>query len=83
MNAYKIKTELGKDGTLLLEGLPFSSGQWVEVIVLDAEEPVTLQSTLTVKHPRTTPQDADYLAAVSATMTEWQSEADEIAYRDL
>lgn len=24
-----------------------------------------------------------YLAAVSATMTEWQSEADAIAYRDL
>ena len=82
MNAYKTKAELGKDGTLLLEGLPFSSGQWVEVIVLDVEEPVTTHET-TVQRSVTSPQDTDYLTAVSATLTEWQSEADEIAYRDL
>lgn len=82
MNAYKTKAELGKDGTLLLEGLPFSSGQWVEVIVLDVEEPVTTHET-TVQRSVTSSQDTDYLTAVSATLTEWQSEADEIAYRDL
>lgn len=35
MNAYKVEAMLTEDGTLVLEGLPFHSGDTVEIIVLE------------------------------------------------
>jgi hypothetical protein len=35
MNAYKIRSIVTADGTIVLKGLPFSIGKSVEVIVLD------------------------------------------------
>ena len=34
MNAHHIETTIVKDGTLVLEGLPFQAGDSVEVIIL-------------------------------------------------
>ncbi|MEL7070318.1 MAG: hypothetical protein AAGN15_16900 [Cyanobacteria bacterium J06581_3] len=34
MNAYKVEATLTQDGTFVLEGLPFRSGEDVEIIVL-------------------------------------------------
>ncbi len=34
MNAYKIKTVVTTDGTIILKGIPFSAGKSVEIIVL-------------------------------------------------
>jgi hypothetical protein len=35
MNAYKVRSIVMADGTIVLKGLPFSVGKSVEVIVLD------------------------------------------------
>jgi hypothetical protein len=35
MNAYKIRSIVTTDGSIVLKGLPFSVGKSVEVIVLD------------------------------------------------
>jgi hypothetical protein len=35
MNAYKIRSIVNADGTIVLKGIPFSIGNSVEVIVLD------------------------------------------------
>jgi hypothetical protein len=35
MNAYKIRSIVTADGSIVLKGLPFSVGKLVEVIVLD------------------------------------------------
>jgi hypothetical protein len=35
MNAYKIRSIVMADGSIVLKGLPFSAGKSVEVIVLD------------------------------------------------
>ncbi len=35
MNAYKIRSIVKADGSIILKGLPFSIGKSVEVIVLD------------------------------------------------
>jgi hypothetical protein len=35
MNAYKIRSIVTADGSLILKGIPFSVGQSVEIIVLD------------------------------------------------
>lgn len=35
MNAYKIRSTIMADGSIVLRGLPFSVGKSVEVIVLD------------------------------------------------
>jgi hypothetical protein len=35
MNAYKIRSIVMADGSIVLKGLPFSVGKLVEVIVLD------------------------------------------------
>jgi hypothetical protein len=35
MNAYKIRSIVNADGTIILKGIPFSIGNSVEVIVLD------------------------------------------------
>lgn len=39
MNAYKIETILTEDGTLTLRGLPFHTGDAVEVIILENRTP--------------------------------------------
>lgn len=82
MNAYKIEVTLGEDGTLLLEDLPFGSGEIVEVIIL-GKESTPIQLVSKIERSSENSQNADYLAAVSSTMTEWESEADELAYHDL
>jgi hypothetical protein len=35
MNAYKVRSIVMEDGTIVLKGLPFNVGKSVEVIVLD------------------------------------------------
>lgn len=35
MNAYKVRSIVMPDGTIVLKGIPFSVGKSVEVIVLD------------------------------------------------
>lgn len=46
MNAYKVATTLTKDGVLLLEGLPFVSGDAVEIIVIEkSSEQIIKQPT--------------------------------------
>ncbi len=35
MNAYKIRSIVMADGSIVIKGLPFSAGKSVEVIVLD------------------------------------------------
>ena len=35
MNAYKVRSIVMADGTIVLKGLPFNAGKSVEVIVLD------------------------------------------------
>jgi hypothetical protein len=42
MNAYKIRSIVMADGSIVLKGLPFSVGKSVEVIVLDD---VSIQAT--------------------------------------
>jgi hypothetical protein len=95
MNAHKIAATLTQDGTLVLQGLPFQAGDRVEVVILEqSQTPVETQSPaanypLQGKQPYrydepTEPVgDADYLNAVAATLTEWDSEADEQAYQTL
>ncbi len=39
MNAHKIEAILTEDGTLTLQGLPFHTGETVEVIILEAKTP--------------------------------------------
>jgi hypothetical protein len=39
MNAHKIETILTKDGTLILQDLPFHAGDLVEVIILSSKTP--------------------------------------------
>ncbi len=35
MNAYKIRSIVTADGTIVLKGIPFSAGKSVEIIVLE------------------------------------------------
>lgn len=35
MKAYRIETKLTKNGTLILEDLPFQAGEAVEIIILE------------------------------------------------
>ncbi len=39
MNAHKVEAVLTKNGTLMLQGLPFQAGDAVEVIILEAKTP--------------------------------------------
>lgn len=39
MQAMRVETKVGKDGTILLSGLPWQVGEAVEVIVLPQPEP--------------------------------------------
>lgn len=89
MHAHKLTATLGEDGTLVLKGLPFHAGDRVEIIILEqtkAERPrdYPLRGTvLRYDDPFEQVIDCDYLDAVAATLTEWNSEADELAYQNL
>ncbi|HIK05817.1 MAG TPA: hypothetical protein IGS40_14075 [Trichormus sp. M33_DOE_039] len=37
MKAHRIETTLSEDGTLVLENLPFQSGETVEIIILESQ----------------------------------------------
>ena len=75
MNAYKAEAIVTEDGKLMLTGLPFQAGRTVEVIILERE--ISNPIYLAIE------DDRDYLIGSSASMTEWDSEADEQAYGDL
>lgn len=44
MNAHHVETTLAKDGTLVLEGLPFQAGESVEVIILSRSSKLRLEN---------------------------------------
>jgi hypothetical protein len=92
MNAHKLATTLTQDGTLVLQGLPFQAGDHVEIII--REQPPTNKAALSADHPlqtdelqgenaSVTMENAEYLNAVTATLNEWESDADEHAYHSL
>jgi hypothetical protein len=45
MNAHKVETILSEDGTLMLQGLPFHTGDEVEVIILKRSPSVSAGET--------------------------------------
>ncbi|AFZ50384.1 hypothetical protein [Dactylococcopsis salina] len=73
MNAHKISVTLTADGQVTLKGLPFQAGETVEVIVLE-QSARSQPSSLS---------DQDYLEGIANTLSEWDSEADQLAYEDL
>jgi len=73
MNAHKISVTLTADGQVTLKGLPFQAGETVEVIVLEQS----------VRSQPSSLSDQDYLEGIANTLTEWDSEADQLAYEDL
>jgi hypothetical protein len=91
MNAHKLAATLKQDGTILLEGLPFHAGDTVEIIILEqpqekptsppqqTEYPLQGKQPYRYDEPFESVLDKDYLDAVAATLTEWNSEADELA----
>ena len=95
MNAHKLAATLMEDGTLVLKGLPFHAGDTVEIIILEqpkeklASPPQQTEYPLQGKQPDRYDEpfepviDKEYLDAVAATLTEWNSEADELAYQNL
>jgi hypothetical protein len=94
MNAHKVAATLTQDGILVLQGLPFYAGDAVEIIILEqakapqpSESPqveISTQSSMTrYNNSFAAVSDVDYLTAVAETLTEWGSEADEIAYSNL
>lgn len=46
MNAYKVRSIVMADGTIVLKGLPFNVGKSVEVIVLEDSSSQELESDL-------------------------------------
>jgi hypothetical protein len=79
VNAYKVETVVNEDGSLTLKGLPFQAGDRVEVIVLE-------QSNAQLKvqaHVQFDSSERVYLDGLTSLMSEWESEADEVAYCDL
>ena len=94
MNAHKLAVTLLEDGTLVLKGLPFHAGDTVEIIILEQPKEAwprqlypgdyPLQGTVLGYDDTLEPVfDKDYLDAVATTLTEWNSEADELAYQNL
>ncbi len=55
MNAYRIETTLTENGTVTLQGLPFSAGDAVEIIVLEVGSPREGARTLATRHPNSNP----------------------------
>ncbi len=68
MNAHKLSATLTEDGKLVLNGLPFRAGETVEIIILEKNA---------------SNASDNYLASVENTLTEWDSEADDLAYNNL
>lgn len=86
INAYKLATTLTEDGTLLIQDLPCPAGTSVEVIVLVPPAGMVLPQAGRASTPgsaKVKESGGDYMAATVATMTEWNSEADNSAYRHL
>ncbi|MDG2990810.1 hypothetical protein L3556_07685 [Candidatus Synechococcus calcipolaris G9] len=94
MNAHKLAATLMEDGILVLKGLPFHAGDAVEIIILEQPKEEQPRHTspkdypfqgivLRYNDPLEPVVDKDYLDAVGATLTEWDSEADELAYQNL
>lgn len=94
MNAHKLAATLMEDGTLVLQGLPFHAGDTVEIIILEQPKAGLLgqaslgssplhEPVLRYGEPFGPAVDEEYLDAVAATLTEWDSEADNLAYQDL
>jgi hypothetical protein len=76
MNSYKVEATLEQDIVLVLNGLPFCAEDKVEAIVLALSPP----------SPSAVPLDSTeslYLRGISSIASEWESEADELAYQDL
>lgn len=93
MNAYKLETILTEDGILVLQKLPFQAGDAVEIIILEQskispssspEQPIhSLKGSILGYDDRFESTDREYLGGISSMMSEWESDADECAYRDL
>ena len=93
INAYKLITTLTEDGTLLLNDIPCPAGTAVEVIVLvipegelskyDVQGRSDDASAGETSSAKVQESGADYLGAIAHTLTEWNSEADNSAYRHL
>jgi hypothetical protein len=79
MNAYKIEAVVAENGTVILRGLPFQTGDTVEVIVLEQRS----ASQQALSNYDSITADQDYLRGVEAQMSEWVSAEDEAAYHDL
>lgn len=82
MNAYKVEAIVTENGTIVLHGLPFQTGDTVEVIVLEHATTASAEASGNVAESRDA-IEADYLTRVSLQMTEWASAEDEAAYHDL
>ncbi len=80
MNAYKVETVVAENGRLVLQGLPFQAGDRVEVIILERSGNQLLQGKNNIQFESS---DQDYLDGLVPLMSEWKSEADEVAYSDL
>jgi len=80
MNAYKVETVVAENGRLVLQGLPFQAGDQVEVIILERSGDQLLQGKNNIQLESS---DQDYLDGLVPLMSEWKSEADEVAYSDL
>jgi hypothetical protein len=88
INAYKLTTTLTEDGTLTLNDIPCPAGTSVEVVVLvipegDIAQHDNQSQSDEPSSAKVQESGADYLSAIVQTMTEWNSEADNSAYRHL
>ncbi len=82
MNAYKVEAIVTENGTIVLHGLPFQTGDTVEVIVLEHADAASAEASRSITESRDA-IEAEYLTGVSRQMTEWASAEDEAAYHDL
>jgi hypothetical protein len=91
MNAYKVETVVVENGSLTLQDLPFQAGDRVEVIILERSNNQLQQIPSDINSPllqskndiQFESSDRDYLDGIVSLMSEWESEADEVAYSDL
>lgn len=86
INAYKLITTLTEDGTLVVNDIPCPAGTSVEVIVLVIPEGELSRyegQSDEALSANVQESGADYLGAIAHTLTEWNSEADNSAYRHL
>ena len=52
MEAVRLEQMVKKDGQMVITGLPYKKGQWVEVIVLSRPQKTTHRPRLTVRQLR-------------------------------